>query len=216
MRTQPQGPESQGLELIRALPFLVSAPSEKSVFVLSYRGWEGSKGFPPTPTDTEALSPGGELPLGLVISRQPGAFRHSETRASGKLMLGLRAGISSPTLGGPQGLHTSPLLMSGGGLGAAFWCHRSKRSACGKLCVESATLTFHLKTRKPSQQGCPAHLQGWVWPAVLGPSPTHWPLPTSPSPMGWVGSPGRIRRSPATFVQGTEDWRWECHHPGHV
>ena len=97
---------------------------------------------------------------------------------------------------------TSSLLMSGGGLGAAAWCHGSKRSACRKLCVEPATLTFHFKTWKPAQQGCPADLQGWVWPVVSGPAPTHWPLPTSPSPMGCIGSAGRIRRSPATLCTG--------------
>ena len=92
---------------------------------------------------------------------------------------------------GAEGCGTFSLLVSEGGLAA--WCHGNKSesptagSACRKLCVEPDTLTFHVKTWTPAQQGCSADLQAWVWPVVLGPAPTHWPLPTSPSPIGWVG-----------------------------
>ena len=62
---------------------------------------------------------------------------------------------------------TSSLLMSGGGLGAAAWCHGSKRSARRKMCMEPATLTFQDVETCP--EGCPADLQGWVgWPPQCG------------------------------------------------
>lgn len=80
--------------------------------------------------------------------------------------------FSSPTLGGPQGLwHVLPSDVWRRAWGCCLLPQKQKKSpmagsACRKLSLEPASLTFHFKTWKPAQEGCPADLRGWVWPAV--------------------------------------------------